>query len=700
MADKSLAARESSKRQPCLDFNETRLPEYHEAFASPQVRFNTALGRYAPVPKDGNMGQAVADSQQQLQLLPERSTNPSSNPPRRPFWDEMFPQAMAQLKTIRDEPAGLVDTPNSIRAAAGWPEIVNTLEVARAKYYNYSGFIGFWKKTGHKIADHATDGKTLFSLLPDSEYTSVIHCVFDVIFDAAKRTAEIREEVEGTLRQMREKLSDVERVVALCADDDGHIVPAAMNVVVSVLQALEDIVLYYSAKRGLRMTADVLWKKDEYKADLSECLAGIDSSSKRLIEEANLTHIRVTRSVNIKASEGLEKLKKLQLGQLKVLREQKILADKQSEMAISGRKIASRQGKLATDLSREAASNERNAIANERNAAANMANAMISATALNGFLGLSEEYFVAKSNLERAQRLNAKLMVKNERLSSALREERSRSRGRYPMLSPEPISKDQLLQILNLPDSGEETDIANISDSAVLVNRRDQGRAEQLISNPQFQRWMVQTRSTELLVHGHMKPSRTSVSALSLFSAAIVQSLRRDQRFCTLAFFCGEHSDARDPLADGIGIIKSLIVQLLNQYHFDGANLGLATREVDLDVLENDAEQLCRLFVGLVRRVQSKVTLICVLDSVNVYDDPEFMQELEVERVLYEVLSLTRDIRVQTHAKILLTSPTDTATIWEGFDERDVVSMVGQPKGDKRFDDGRLARQLEGVLGG
>ena len=68
---------------------------------------------------------------------------------------------------------------------------------------------------------------------------------------AAKRTAEIREEVEETLRQMREKLSDVERVVALCADADDHIVPAAMNVLVSVLQALEDIVLYYSAKRGM-----------------------------------------------------------------------------------------------------------------------------------------------------------------------------------------------------------------------------------------------------------------------------------------------------------------------------------------------------------------------------------------------------------------------------------------------------------------
>jgi len=124
------------------------------------------------------------------------------------------------------------------------------------------------------------------------------------------------------------------------------------------------------------MATTVLWKTEEYKADLSECLAGIDSSSKRLIEEANLTFIRVTQAVHLKTSEGgswhtfaaktfsnrcppgLEMLKKIQLGQLKMWKEQKRLADKQTEIAATGRKLASRQGKLATGLSREAAANE------------------------------------------------------------------------------------------------------------------------------------------------------------------------------------------------------------------------------------------------------------------------------------------------------------------------------------------------------
>lgn len=296
-------------------------------------------------------------------------------------------------------------------------------------------------------------------------------------------------------------------------------------------------------------------------------------------------------------------------------------------------------------------------------------------------------------------RLNAQLMVKNARLSTELREERSRSRGRYP--SPEPVSQDQLLEMLNLPTDGRETDLARISSSAVLVDRRDQGRAEQLIANPQFRQWMVEPRSTELLVHGHMKPSRTSVSPLSLFTAAILQNLQQVDRFCTLAFFCGEHSDTEDPLAGGVGLIKSFMAQLLNQYSFDSADLALATRNVDLEELESgveDVQQLCGLFVGLVRRLRSSVTLFCVLDSVNVYEDPRFMQEMEVERVLFEVLSLTRDSKVKTHVKILMTSPTSTATIRSAFEETDILSMVGQPKGDKSFDYGRAAQKLEVAL--
>ncbi|KAI1172278.1 hypothetical protein F4777DRAFT_582132 [Nemania sp. FL0916] len=697
MADELTSTEGFSKKQPCLDFIETRLPKYHEAFANPHVRFNIVLGRYdlvIPVSADSNIMKQQADDEQ-LRLLPE---SPVSESTRQPFWESMLPKAMAELKNTREEPSRLVGTLNSIRGLTQWAEVVNVLEVARARYYNYSGFVGFWKRAGHKMTDYGEDGKLLLSLLPNSDYTSLIHCVFDVIFDAAKRTAEIREEIEESLRQFREKLEDVEGVVAIYVAEDD-IVAAAMNVLVSILRAIEDILDYYSAKKGSKIVM-ALWQRNGYKADLSECLGEIDSSGKRLIEKSNISNFRETHAVNIKASEGLERLKALQLDQLKFLKGQTRLAKAQQQMTKDGQKIRAEQQRLARDLNREASANEQNAAANAMNATANMANAMISAVALNNFNRLSEEYLVAMNEKERIQRLNAQLRAKNARLSSALQVERSRSRGRSPSPIPEVVSQSQLLRMLNIPNV-ENADIAHIADSASLIDRNDQGRAENLITHPQFQQWVVQTQSTELLVHGHMKPSRTSISALSLFSAAIVRNLQKVDRFRVVTFFCGQHSDMEDPLAGGAGLIKSLIEQLLYQHRFDSVALSHVAQIVNLALLDNgydDIEELCRLFVSLVHQLPSNVTLFCVLDSVNMYEDPEYMHDMHVEKVLYEVLSLTRDNRVRTHVKVLLTSPTDTDTIRQGFREEDILSMSGQPKMGKFFDDDRFAQQAEYAL--
>ncbi|KAJ8116951.1 hypothetical protein ONZ43_g4321 [Nemania bipapillata] len=680
MADELKSTEGLRKRQPCREFIESRLPKYHPAFANPHVRFNSYLDQYEPIPPPKSPKKSdIMKQPEELDLLPDSSASEST---QQPFWERMLPDAMTQLKLNRDEPSRLAGTNNSIRSLTGWAEIISTLEVARAR-----------------MTDHVDDGKMLLSLLPDTEYTSLIHCVFDVIFDAAKRTAEIREEVEDSLRQFREKLEDVEAVVAIF-DTDEDVIAAAIQVLVSVLQAIEDIVDYYSTETRRKVT-QALWRGSNYKADLSDCLSQIDASSKKLIEKANVSNFREIHRVSIKASEGLEKLKALELGQLELLKEQSRLADAQEQMAKDGQTIRVKQQKLAASLSREASANARNAAANEMNAAANLENAKTSALALNGVQRLFKEYVVMMSENERMKRLNAQLEVKNAHLSSKLIAERSRSRGRRPSPAPEPVSQDQLLQILDMPNA-EESDIAHISNSVTLVDRRDQGQAENLVVDPQFRQWVVQTRSTELLVHGYMKPSRTTVSALSLFSAALVQNLQTVDRFCVVAFFCGQHNDFEDPLAGGVGLIKSLTTQLLHQHQFSRMGLARVAREVNLPLLESgfeDIEELCLLFGSLVRQLPSTVTLFCVLDSVNVYENPEYMQEMHVEKVLYEVLSLTQDRRVQTHVKILLTSPTDTTTIRTGFKEKDILSMVGQPRMDKRFDDERFARHVDGAFG-
>lgn len=698
MADSQNKNRGFIRRQPCLEFIDERLPEFHEAFANPDVQFSTSRGRFEPMThnQDPAPGSQPPKEHELPDILPEDTSEDSD---RRPFWEEMLPEAMEELKSSRDEPKRLAGTTRSIRGLKGWVDIVNVLEKARANYYDYSGFIGFWKRSAHKMADNVDDGKRLLSLLPNTDYSSVIHCVFDIVFDAAKRTAKIREEIESSLRQFREKLEDVESIVAVYEKEED-IVAAAKKVLSSMLQAIEDIIDYYWAKKGKKMLLS-MWQADSYKADLTDCLEDLNSSSSRLMEKANIGSFRELRSVNIKASEGIDKLKQLQLDQMKIVREQRRLADAQSEINKSGRKLAAEQQRLAS-------ANERNATANEQNAAANMANATTASNAMNAFMRLSQEYLTNLTALNEQKRQNARLAVKYTQLHTQLEAERSRSRDRRPWVGPARVSKAQLLRILNMNldfdlYAVDKVDIAEISGSAALVDRRDQGRAEHLVENTQFKQWVVRTSSTELLVHGHMKPSRTSVTPLSLFSAAILRNLRQVDRFCAVAFFCGQHTDLDDPLIGGIGLIKSLTAQLLRQHHFDDADLDKVAQEVNLPLLKRgfeDIEELCQLFAVLVRRLRSNTTLFCVVDSVNVYEDEDVLQGMYVEKVLFEILQLTGDQRVKTHVKILFTSATDTNTIWKAFKEKDVLSMheSGRLSLDKHFSDSRFAKQVKGAI--
>ncbi|EWY80685.1 hypothetical protein FOYG_16614 [Fusarium oxysporum NRRL 32931] len=110
------------------------------------------------------------------------------------------------------------------------------------------------------------------------------------------------------------------------------------------------------------------------------------------MEKANIGSFHELRSVNIKALEGIDKLKQLQLDQMKIVRDQRRLADAQSEMNESGRKMATEQQRLAS-------ANERNAIANQQNAAANMASAVIASDAMNAFMRLSQEYLISLTAL-------------------------------------------------------------------------------------------------------------------------------------------------------------------------------------------------------------------------------------------------------------------------------------------------------------
>jgi hypothetical protein len=89
-----------------------------------------------------------------------------------------------------------------------------------------------------------------------------------------------------------------------------------------------------------------------------------------------------------------------------------------------------------------------------------------------------------------------------------------------------------------------------------------------------------------------------------------------------------------------------------------------------------------------------------VLDSVNLYEGEEYMQDMYVDRVLNDILSLTQDKNVKAHVKILFTSPTDTNMIRKGFQQKDILSMSGRLSVDKHFSNRRMSQNLQKTLDG
>lgn len=148
------------------------------------------------------------------------------------------------------------------------------------------------------------------------------------------------------------------------------------------------------------------------------------------------------------------------------------------------------------------------------------------------------------------------------------------------------------------------------------------------------------------------------------------------------------------------GLIKTLLLQLLDHFSFSKSQLARAVRGVNIGLLEciDDTAEFGRLFVGLVHQLPAELTLFCILDGIEVFEDPDIWNRTGVDTVLADLLSLAEDKTLPTNAKILITSPTSTRLVRRAIEDKNFVSLAGGPKMYKGFDDGRFALEFEDAL--
>ena len=182
------------------------------------------------------------------------------------------------------------------------------------------------------------------------------------------------------------------------------------------------------------------------------------------------------------------------------------------------------------------------------------------------------------------------------------------------------------------------------------LNIKDQDRATAIMVDPSINRWIVETESAALLVHGNCR-RHEPISPTSVASAVLVSLFKNQLHFITLQWFCGTYKTG--PNGNARGMMRSLVCQMLSGASF------IYDFELPSSIDGEDMGELLKLFKKLVRRLPAGSVVICIIDGISWYEDRRLRDD--TFRSLRKIVKLMKV--EELILKLLLTSPTRTSYI-------------------------------------
>ena len=194
------------------------------------------------------------------------------------------------------------------------------------------------------------------------------------------------------------------------------------------------------------------------------------------------------------------------------------------------------------------------------------------------------------------------------------------------------VTMSDLLQILNVPHLAVVEDLELILRRSHSFTQESLGRARYLTQNDHFRYWVHPSQSYLLLVDGHFERNpQGRISAMSVLCASLSTALSAQPRTSVLSFFCGQHVEVTDPLCGPVGMLRSLIMQLiLYSNNDDGANAYLhlgffasASPQLVFDLRDWQVGALCYIFKQLIKQLPTSMTIHVILDGIPYYEGEE-----------------------------------------------------------------------------
>ena len=178
----------------------------------------------------------------------------------------------------------------------------------------------------------------------------------------------------------------------------------------------------------------------------------------------------------------------------------------------------------------------------------------------------------------------------------------------------------------------------------------DQDRAAAIIGHSDVDMWLAERGHGAILVHGNCR-RHDGICPTSVVSALLVSTFSKMPTFVTLYWFCGSHISG--PNGNALGMMKSLIYQLLNLSDFD----FVLEKERKFD--GKDLGKLLSLFKKLLQQLPNKTAVVCVIDGISYYED-----QSKCEDTCESISKILKLMKADgPMLKLFITSPTRTVRI-------------------------------------
>ncbi|KAM0263544.1 hypothetical protein ACHAQJ_001163 [Trichoderma viride] len=635
------------------------------------------------------------------------------------FWGIIFPDAMKKfIQQYPNEPKQRDKSDYSIRAQASWNGVNEQLHKAREVYDGtHQGFRGRCKRVFRKIGDNAVEpAQSVIQVIPDIDYVSPILGAVQLLLNAFTTASNVRDTVASSLddRNLEDLFGDVE-VFLITFPDMSKIKDAAVSLVVSVMKAIEDAIGFFLSNQASRAVSAFSRGKSGYQKPLLGSLGAIQTSSQKLIHQAQNAHF-VSTQIGLSAiwnDTGRLVMSQRQTGQA-----MEYLIDKVDRSYREGAQFYNTVHRLLMDAEENKKARDldlQNKISSLEEKIASLEGSSRASTPGTpepspmwpnqhtpwaGYqaqfgLHLPPYYHAWPGAFLSQEQITGTPFNTNSygQLPTNFFSHQNQSLSSLPQLRN--ISSSSLLGLLDIQLNLDKTDLDIVKDESYRIPRKFRARAEQVTRTFQFREWIVTPNSRRLLIHGELsRQSLTTwhVSPLSHFCAMLVRMLRVREKYISLVFFCGCHVEPEDGNIGGPAMMKSLLAQLLRQVPFESMSLD---ETMGLDCLgrsDCSISKLCDLFAHLVhRQLRRDYTLVCIIDGIGYYETDEF--ELDVLVVMKMLLQLSKESYHDDSdgelsygdVKILVTTPFSTDAIQELFNDEDgssemsFLSMSGLP---------------------